>query len=297
MIVAVVAVAAVYWFYVRTPTGQGIDGLAHGDLSSRAVETTAIAEVLLNVVSVASAAVAILVVVGVAVARRRPATAVAAIVVVAGANATTQLLKKIVLERPALGEESWWQNSLPSGHTTIVASLAFAMLIAVPLAWRNITTWLGAGFTVAIGVSTIMTGWHRPSDVVAALLVATAWCMLVVACGGADVAGPTADRPSSGFARKLVGRPSRTATTSTMLLWAGAVGAGIGVVVQVVIVALGINTGTSTISILAYTGGIVGAIGVGAWCFGVVLVVLDRNTQGKSTKQRVEAGLTAASTR
>jgi len=115
----------------------------------------------------------------VAVLRRSPWHAVAALVLVGGANITTQVLKDHVFQRPdllALGAP----NSLPSGHTTVVASVMLGLLLIVPSAWRRPAAVVGLTATLLVGLATIVAGWHRPSDVAAALLVSLAWTGVVL---------------------------------------------------------------------------------------------------------------------
>ncbi len=109
--------------------------------------------------------------------RRREA--VAALVVVAGANLTTQLLKAAfehgrngALEH---GIELPWPNSFPSGHTTAAASIAAAMLLVAPPAYRMRAAVAGLLLTAAVGISVVVLGWHYPSDVLGGLLVVGAW--------------------------------------------------------------------------------------------------------------------------
>ena len=92
---------------------------------------------VLGLVSVVGLAVAVVVVAVIAFSRRRGDLAVAAVVLVGGANITTQLLKLRVLDRPDLGIDTLTLNSLPSGHSTAVASLAVALLLVVPARLRG----------------------------------------------------------------------------------------------------------------------------------------------------------------
>lgn len=117
-----------------------------------------------------------------AVRGRRARAAGAAVIVIAGANVTTQVLKHGVLDRPdfALGVH----NSLPSGHVTVVVSAVAALLLVVPPAARAFVAGLGTFATGLTGLSTIVAGWHRPGDVVAALLVALIWCSVGVLVHG-----------------------------------------------------------------------------------------------------------------
>ena len=109
----------------------------------------------------------------VAVLRGRIVLAVGAVVVIAGSNVTTQLLKHSVLDRPDVGLGTL--NSLPSGHTTVVASAVGASLLVAPRVWKPLIALAGGFATTLTGASTIVAGWHRPSDVVAALAVCLVW--------------------------------------------------------------------------------------------------------------------------
>ncbi|MET0419906.1 MAG: phosphatase PAP2 family protein, partial [Actinoplanes sp.] len=104
--------------------------------------------------------------------------AVAAAVMVAGANATTQLLKTR-LDRPEL-DGFPMPNSFPSGHATAAASVAFALVLVLPLAVRGLVSLIGAAYVAVIAVATVWAEWHRPSDTIAALLVVLAWGGLVL---------------------------------------------------------------------------------------------------------------------
>ena len=105
--------------------------------------------------------------------RRRGDLAVAAAVMVAGANASTQLLKTH-LTRPEL-DGFPMPNSFPSGHTTAATSVAFALVLVLPAAFRGLVALIGAAYAAVIGVATVWAEWHRPSDTIAALLVVLAW--------------------------------------------------------------------------------------------------------------------------
>lgn len=147
--------------------------------------------------------------------RRRWGLAAQVVALVAGANLTTQILKHQVLERAELGVLTERPgNSLPSGHTTVAASVSIALLLVVPRRMRPAVALLGATYTALTGVSTLVGGWHRPSDVVAALLVVLVWTALVLAL-----------TPATGVDR--FARHSEVGTTvATTLLAVGTVAAG-----------------------------------------------------------------------
>jgi membrane-associated phospholipid phosphatase len=121
---------------------------------------------------------------GIALLRGRPANALAAVLVVAGANVTTQLLKALLAHprvKLAIGGNPFEPNTFPSGHATAVASIAIAYAFVVPAALRNLTLTLGAGLALAVGCSVVVIGWHYPSDVLGAYLIAAGWGFAVLA--------------------------------------------------------------------------------------------------------------------
>jgi membrane-associated phospholipid phosphatase len=103
----------------------------------------------------------------------------AAVIVVAGANLTTQLLKGALAHvrhrAAAHGVDLPWPNSFPSGHTTAAASIAVALLLVAPARHRLAAAFAGVALSTAVGLSTIVLGWHYPSDVLGALFVVGAW--------------------------------------------------------------------------------------------------------------------------
>ena len=137
--------------------------------------------------------------------------AVQVAVLMAGATLTTQLLKYLVLYRPHLGTWPHYGNTLPSGHTTAAAAASASLLFVVGPRARPLVAVLGALYTAATGWSTLIGQWHRPSDVVAAVFVVTAWFAL--ACGFMVVA-PTRASTTCSAPRKPAGRPRRPCSRS-----------------------------------------------------------------------------------
>jgi membrane-associated phospholipid phosphatase len=185
----VTALAAVgVWFtwrmFVTTVAGQRVDDMAWDGAAHGQGRLWAMAEPVLDVVSVSFVVAGMVAAVAMAAMRRRWFLTVQVVVLVGGANVTTQVLKKVVLDRPDLLDGWNGANTLPSGHTTVAASVSAAMLMAAPRAWRPVVALLGAAYTAATGVSTLVGQWHRPSDVVAALLVVLAWGALMCAVTG-----------------------------------------------------------------------------------------------------------------
>ena len=82
-----------------------------------------------------------------------------------------------------LSQRSDGGNTLPSGHTALAASAAVALILVAGPRWRSLSAWVGALFTAAMGYSTLVNQWHRPGDVIAAILLAAAWGCAAIACG------------------------------------------------------------------------------------------------------------------
>jgi len=167
--------------FVDSGRGQRVDELARRGATYGQGHLWRLAEPVLDVVSVSFVALGIVVAIGVALLRRRWWLALQVAVLVGGANLTTQVLKADVFTRPHLAEGWTGANTLPSGHTTVAASVSVALLLVVPRGARPVVALLGAAYTGATGVSTLVGQWHRPSDVVAGLLVVSAWTGVVCA--------------------------------------------------------------------------------------------------------------------
>ena len=116
-----------------------------------------------------------------------------------GSNVTTQVFKALV-HRPSLIQDPAIiaVNTLPSGHSTVAASLAAALVLVVPVRLRPLAATLGALYAAGIAAMTLAAGWHRPSDAVSVFAVVGIWtfgvCALLVARRGIGV-----PRGRSGF--------------------------------------------------------------------------------------------------
>ncbi|MCP2263532.1 phosphatase PAP2 family protein [Promicromonospora thailandica] len=249
--------------FVTSGRGQRADQLAlDGAVRGQGVLWD-LAEPVLDVVSATFVVLGVGAAVVVALARGRWWLAAQVAVLVVGANLTTQVLKHLVLGRPPLLDVPRADvNTLPSGHTTVAASVAAALLIAVPRRWRPLVALAGAAYTGATGISTLVGQWHRPSDVVAAVLVVLAWGAGVSALG----------MPSSLDDTAQAGAGAGTAATAGLLLLGGA-GAGVlaaGALGGVLGYRWGLPVGGD---LTAYMGGLLGVVAVTAVAFAVLLVV------------------------
>lgn len=173
------ALCAVFYVAVQNPDGQLFDEHAMHSLygahnSSRTIFSW------LGLITAGTSLAALAVCVLIALVQRRWSRAASALVVVAGANLTTQVLKHSLLARPDHGWGSL--NSLPSGHTTVIMSLVLAALLVVPAVVYPIVCFFGGLAVVLITGSMVTASWHRPSDVLAAILVSLLWATATFAC-------------------------------------------------------------------------------------------------------------------
>jgi len=196
--VSVVLLAAVYLVAVHTEWGQRVDDAALDGRTTRATVQHATTR-LLDTISITSLALGTGAVVVVALVRHRPHLALTALVVIVGANVSTQVLKKVVLDRPELGvpeDVHEMSNWFPSGHSTVAMALAVALVLVVSVDVRPWAALGGLAYATLVGAGTVTAGWHRPSDVIGAYLVVTAWTGASVAAliwaEGAERARPSA---------------------------------------------------------------------------------------------------------
>ncbi|MEV4629748.1 phosphatase PAP2 family protein [Micromonospora sp. NPDC049523] len=164
-------------FAVRTEHGQLLDTIALTGNKIGQDRIDGLVGTVLDAMSVVSLVAATLVIGFIALIRGRVALAVVATLLVVGANVTTQVAK-YVIHRPDFGvdpERAAAGNSLPSGHTTIAAAVAVALVLVLPPRVRAWGALLAVAYTALAGVATLSAGWHRPSDAVASLLIVGAW--------------------------------------------------------------------------------------------------------------------------
>jgi membrane-associated phospholipid phosphatase len=268
--VEVVCLAAVCRFFVQSERGQLLDTVAlAGNWIGRArIEN--LVDTVLNTVSVVSLVVATAVIGFIALIRRRVAVAFGAMLLIVGANLTTQLLKLLV-ERPRLGvdvERAAAGNSLPSGHTTVAAAVAVALLLVLPARLRGAGGVVGAVVAAVVGIATLSAGWHRPSDVVAALLVAGVW---------AGVAGLFILVAQRRPGEVVYGPPNRVAVAMLALSGLGLLaGAAIALALTDHVLTTPVDQLSRRRLLAAYGGGALGIAGVAGLVVASVLATAHR---------------------
>lgn len=266
---ATMALAATYLLAVQTTRGRLLDGASlRGAVDNRS-RVSDVVERLLDVVSVTTLLAAGVLLAGIALVRARRELALAAVMLVIGANATSQLLKRVVLERPDLGlyeSTPATLNSLPSGHSTVAFSLAVALVLVLPVPLRPTAAALGVAYASVTAVATLSAGWHRPSDSVASFLVVGVWAALA---GGVLVARPMADGGAGGSTD-----PRHHAVTARRLGVAAAYLLAFGALVTGVILTTQLDTYGPPAQVLAYLAGAGAVSGTGAAIMAAMLAVM-----------------------
>lgn len=244
-LVCAVAFVALYLFFIRGVSGQAIDQLAFSGAEDGTTGTE-VTHNLLDLIPSVMVAIGALLSLVITAVRRAWFQLIVAVAAATAAMVTTQLLKNVFLTRPDLGVDGYVYNSFPSGHTTVAAASALVVFLVASPRTRWLAGILGGAFAVAAGVSTLVSLWHRPSDVIAGLLVVSFW-----GCVGGAVLTRTGGRQSAR-------RPAPARVGLRLQSWI-AVLAGI---VTAVAAGLGV-TGVFGKDSMAYLGAVTAIVAVG----------------------------------
>ncbi|OZG64745.1 phosphatase PAP2 family protein [Bifidobacterium eulemuris] len=185
LVLAAVFLAAafgIWWLGVCTAEGQSYEDMVWTFFDE---PVTGWLGVLLDVVGRSWVVIAISCVLGVSglvcAAVRRRWWLLGQMAVFAAFCAAAELLKDL-LPRPFLiNTESRALNSAPSGHTILAAAAGMLLVLAVPRVCRALAALLAAVWSALVGASVIVAQWHRPCDVVMALLLVGGIAMLTMA--------------------------------------------------------------------------------------------------------------------
>ena len=104
-------------------------------------------------------------------------------------------LLKAVLPRPSYGTElailaSKEYDTYPSGHATIATGFVLALVMVNNNRWRPLVALLGVLWSSAVATGVVAAGWHRPSDAIGGIALATAWLSLPPRSSAASAAWP-----------------------------------------------------------------------------------------------------------
>jgi membrane-associated phospholipid phosphatase len=122
--------------------------------------------------------------VAVALYRGRPRVALAVPGVLLAANVTTQILKPLLADPrtcTCAGDSTVAAAAWPSGHATAAMSLALCAVLVAPPRLRPTAAVAGSLFSLGVSYALLSQGWHFPSDVVGAYLVAAFYTLVAVA--------------------------------------------------------------------------------------------------------------------
>ena len=191
-VIAIAGFSAIYAASVGLPFWAAIDSNAIvGVDPARAPLVHRATESLLETISVLSIALFGTVIAALAVARRRADLALGCLVLIAAANLSAQVLKPALARLDLTGADGLraLPAAYPSGHATVAASLALALVLAAPARLRIVAVVGGSAYAAAVGVALVLAGWHYPSDVAGAYLLVMAWACLIAPLMGARARG------------------------------------------------------------------------------------------------------------
>lgn len=174
VVAAAVSVVALAYLSLFTVTGQWLDTLIMYSFQAHMPFQDAARTVLHTLASIPALLLFALILIVTVLLRKRFALLVriVALLVVLSNGAACQMLKYLLV-RPDMEVGHSLANSFPSGHVTLATSVGLALIAAVPQRWKSVAggvAWVAIAF---VGVTVLSLGWHRLSDVLAGILVAT----------------------------------------------------------------------------------------------------------------------------
>ena len=168
----------VFVFFIYTATGQQVDEHAYTEYAHQFKSYRGPTLTALDSLPVVVGVIAVLGLVAVLIWKHRFLPSLIGVLVAAAAVTSTYLLKHYLIVKPDLGVQEALSNSAPSGHTTFAAAAGAALFLAAPRFLRPTVALCAALATCLTGASTIINGWHRPADVVTAILVTAIWTVV-----------------------------------------------------------------------------------------------------------------------
>jgi membrane-associated phospholipid phosphatase len=199
-----------YLLAVVSPWGRTLDRLSSYGRNGTGWSVRAADLMVLETISVATLSVALAALVVVGGLRGRWQLGLRSTAAVIGAILSVEALKHLLPSHNQwTGEWSLISGgSFPSGHAVIVTSISLAVLSISSDSWRRRLVGPLVACTAIATTATVTVGWHRPSDVLGSLFLATAWHRAM-----------RADQPAERRLRTMLPRPAlpRTALPRTAL--------------------------------------------------------------------------------
>ena len=165
-------------FFIYTATGQQVDEQAYTEYANQFKSYRGLTLTALDSLPAVVGVIAVLGLVAVLIWKHRFLPSLIGVLAAAAAVTSTYLLKHYLIVKPDLGVQEALSNSAPSGHTTFAAAAGTALFLAAPRFLRPTVALCAALATCLTGASTIINGWHRPADVVTAILVTAIWTVV-----------------------------------------------------------------------------------------------------------------------
>ena len=165
-------------FFIYTATGQQVDEQAYTEYANQFKSYRGPTLTALDSLPAVVGVIAVLGLVAVLIWKHRFLPSLIGVLAAAAAVTSTYLLKHYLIVKPDLGVQEALSNSAPSGHTTFAAAAGKALFLAAPRFLRPTVALCAALATCLTGASTIINGWHRPADVVTAILVTAIWTVV-----------------------------------------------------------------------------------------------------------------------
>lgn len=164
---------------VNTVGGQIVDQQLMVDAAAFSADLPTVSAAFLSLVTPILMVGGVFVVLIIALRDSPIALALRVAAVTLGPIATAWALKRS-LKRPDL-DGVVMHNSFPSGTLTTIAALVCAIVFVTPPRWRVIVAINGALISIGTAVSVVVLKWHRPSDVIGALLLVGCYTLAVSA--------------------------------------------------------------------------------------------------------------------
>lgn len=165
-------------FFIYTTTGQQVDEQAYTEYANQFKSYRGPTLTALDSLPTIVGVIAVLGLIAVLIWKHRFLPSLIGVMAGAAAVTSTYLLKHYLIVKPDLGVQEALSNSAPSGHTTFAAAAGAALFLAAPRFLRPTVALCAALATCLTGASTIINGWHRPADVVTAILVTAIWTVV-----------------------------------------------------------------------------------------------------------------------
>lgn len=207
-ILFLVLAAACWWLLVRTLSGQQLDNMAFTDymkdlpfamlLPARVMEISWVVGQVRLSISVLFDIVFAIFALTLTIVRKRwlllVQMIVFAIVAIAGAEALKYSLPRTDMDRSLFDAAG---NTSPSGHMAAAVTAAVVLLCVVPRVWRAIVAVIGSLYSSCVAISLVSLGYHRPGDVVAALLWVFGLALIMLATTRAHAMDKPGERLAS----------------------------------------------------------------------------------------------------